>query len=113
MADGRYYHFEYGVFDRTLAGYRPSSEHIEECLPAQLKYVVYYYRVLTQQMPEYLPGFTRAFQVHELTDFTPEMSPCNPAAGRQPGAEWLILERERRPSLVLLALRAGMLASGR
>ncbi len=38
-ADGRLYHFDYGVFDRILAGFPPTERHLWEHLPEELRYV--------------------------------------------------------------------------
>lgn len=94
MADGRYNHFEYGVYDRVLAGFPPSAAHVRAGTPPELRFVVYYYRVMTQQMPHYLPEFTRSYQVENLDDFDPERTPAEQSPTRRPGTEWLILTRE-------------------
>ena len=33
VAEGRLYHFEYGVFDRILAGYPPTADHFRRYIP--------------------------------------------------------------------------------
>lgn len=98
MADRRYDHFEYGVSDRVLAGFAPTPAHVRAGLPPELRYVVYYYRVMTQQMPRYLPEFSGSYQVESLDDFDPERTPVDRTPGRRPGAEWLILARQPAPA---------------
>jgi hypothetical protein len=41
VVEGRLYHYEYGVFDRILAGYPPSSEHFLHDIPAHTRLVCY------------------------------------------------------------------------
>ncbi len=41
MAEGRAYHFEYGVFDRDLGGFRPDDAHLRAGLPEKLRMVAY------------------------------------------------------------------------
>lgn len=41
LADGRLYHFDWGIVDRRLAGFAPSREHLIDGLPEHLRVVVY------------------------------------------------------------------------
>ncbi len=40
LAEGRLYHFEYGVFDRFLAGYEPTREHVLAHVPPRMHLLV-------------------------------------------------------------------------
>jgi hypothetical protein len=67
MADGKAYHVGYSVFDRRMAGFKPSEQHIRSYLPAHLKYIA-------QTAPhaedsfimDYLPEFNRRVELAEL-----------------------------------------------
>lgn len=39
--DKKLYHFEYGVYDRVLAGFPPDEEHFAKHLPENLNYVIW------------------------------------------------------------------------
>ncbi|HEY1794217.1 MAG TPA: hypothetical protein VGG34_14975 [Opitutaceae bacterium] len=41
LADGKFYHMEYGILDRVYAGRRPGPEQLAEGLPPGLQYIVY------------------------------------------------------------------------
>jgi hypothetical protein len=60
LAEGRLYHFEYGMLDRFLAGYEPSPEHVRANLPPHLKQLAAHARVWTfnQYFPEYTEELT-------------------------------------------------------
>jgi len=60
MAEGRMYHFEYGVQDRIYAGLAPEPGHIAAGLPSELKAVVYP-RVdgSRAMLRRYLPQYSR------------------------------------------------------
>ena len=72
MAEGRAYHFEYGVFDRVLVGAAPTGEHFRAFLPSKLRRVVFRgdrEQVITLSR-QYLPEFTRKTEVPELPGWT-------------------------------------------
>ncbi len=59
LAEGKLYHFEYGVLDRQLAGFQPSNEHFRFFLPSRLRYVMYPEQPpLLQTVLSYFPGFS-------------------------------------------------------
>lgn len=39
LAEGRLYHFEYGLFDRVLGGYPPTPEHLRAHLPPEARWI--------------------------------------------------------------------------
>lgn len=55
MAEGRLYHFEYGLFDRELGRARVSDAHFLQYVPPHMKYVQRYPE--NSPMVEYLPQF--------------------------------------------------------
>jgi hypothetical protein len=61
MAEGRMYHFEYGVLDRIYAGHPPETTRMRHDLPAGAEVVIYpradYPRTMLR---EYLPEFSFA-----------------------------------------------------
>jgi len=67
LAEGRLYHFEYGMMDRLIGGYAPTPEHVRAELPPQLRWIAAHTRVWTfTNFPDYgvsttlpeLPGWT-------------------------------------------------------
>jgi hypothetical protein len=67
MADGKAYHVGYSVYDRRMAGFKPSEQHIRSYLPSHLKYIA-------QTDPhgedsaimDYLPEFKHRVELAEL-----------------------------------------------
>ncbi len=57
MAEKKLYHFCYGVFDRELAGYPLSPEHLRSGLPPQLKWVIFAGGADRTYSLKYLPEF--------------------------------------------------------
>jgi hypothetical protein len=41
VVEGRLYHFEYGVYDRILAGYSPSFDHFVHDIPPHSQLICY------------------------------------------------------------------------
>lgn len=65
-ADGKVYHFEYGVYDRVFADFRPTPEHFKKHLPENLKYIIWRNRRECFQIPQYLPEFSQRTIVKDL-----------------------------------------------
>ncbi len=90
LAEKRLYHFNGGVFDRTLAGFRPSDRHFRAHLPPQMQYVA-----LTPDMTEgdpfmmaFLPEFSRSIELQELPGwivFTTDAEQCRVKSARMLG----------------------------
>ena len=57
LADGKLYHFDYGVLDRDLAGFRPSAKHVHQGLPSRMRWVLYPSNSMTRFMLRLLPEF--------------------------------------------------------
>jgi len=71
LTDGKLYHFDYGLYDRRLAGEEISDEHFREHIPARLKYVLYPRWTSPQDSPResfrYLVGFRQTDQFSEMS----------------------------------------------
>ncbi len=69
--DGKLYHFEYGIFDRDLAGYPVPREQFLKYIPEAPSLVCYPPRTLVGDhiTLRYLDDFTRKVQVPELPDW--------------------------------------------
>lgn len=65
MAEGKLYHFSYGLVDRDLAGFPITLEHFQEHLPSQLKYIATPPEDFV--IKKYLPDFNRQVQIPELS----------------------------------------------
>jgi hypothetical protein len=74
LAEGRLYHFQYGVIDRMVAGFAPSREHFRAHIPANLRFVVYRKQDLRRAHHKwdkklrrtYLPEYSKEIQLGEL-----------------------------------------------
>ena len=65
MAEGKLYHFSYGMFDRELAGFPVTEGHFRQSIPARVRYI----GLATQDAPivsRYLPEFSREIRVPRL-----------------------------------------------
>ena len=71
VAEGRLYHFEYGVFDRILAGYPPTADHFRRYIPEHTRLVCYPpgTTVGDQVTLKYLEDFREKIQIDELPDW--------------------------------------------
>jgi hypothetical protein len=65
-ADGKLYHFEYGVFDRVFSDFHPSEEHFRKHLPANLKYIIHKASRECFQMTQRLPEFSQEVNIPSL-----------------------------------------------
>ena len=68
VVEGRLYHYEYGVFDRILAGYPPSVDHFLRDIPPRTRLVCYPPKTTVgdQVTLKYLPEFRERVHVDEL-----------------------------------------------
>ncbi|HZW31670.1 MAG TPA: hypothetical protein VFF52_13235, partial [Isosphaeraceae bacterium] len=82
VVEGRLYHYEYGVFDRILAGYPPSLDHFLRDIPPRTRLVCYPPRTTVgdQVTLRYLQEFREQIHVDELPDWEcyrrPEPTPA-------------------------------------
>lgn len=75
LAEGKLYHFHYGIYDRELAGYAPTAAHFAAHIPNDLQLVAFPPRFpsrdLTKSPPlRYLPEFRRSVEIAELPGWT-------------------------------------------
>ena len=67
MAEGKAYHFEYGIFDRELGGFKPTPAHMLSGLPEKLRMVAYPpNRAMEYTRHKFLPEYGRRVEVPEL-----------------------------------------------
>jgi hypothetical protein len=91
-AEGRLYHFEYGVFDRILAGYPLTSDHFCQHIPPDTHLVCYPPRTTVGDRVtlKYLDDFVEKVEVAELPGWECYRRPKRPGAlleSRALGAE--------------------------
>jgi hypothetical protein len=56
VAEGKAYHFDYGVYDRCLAGRRPPPDYLRAHLPSKMKMIAWFHfppRVIDELLPEF------------------------------------------------------------
>lgn len=86
MAEGRLYHFSYGLLDRELAGteFRVTPEHFRQDTPGDLRYVAYPTMTPIPGKPEpdyvaaFLPEFTERVELPGLPGWTVFQRPTAP-----------------------------------
>jgi hypothetical protein len=96
MAEGKLYHFEYGVFDRYLADLPPA--HLRKFIPRTARYLIFQRRNQSRDMAKHLPEFSRGYMVADLDEL-----PLSPEAVRShqsfpagaPLGGWYVFEKER------------------
>ena len=100
-AEGKVYHFEYGVFDRVFAGFPPTPEHFAKHLPKELKRVIWRGHRECFQIPRFLPSFKKRVNVPDLgapLDVPippPVKDPMEPPElNETSGSGWMVLTRE-------------------
>ena len=72
MADGKAYHFDYGVFDRELVGAKPTGDHFRAFLPSKLRWIVFrgvQDRMIAKTL-DYLPEFSHRITFPQLPGWT-------------------------------------------
>ena len=86
IAEGQQYHFEYGVFDRVLAGHPLSDEHFRSHIPPNTRLVCYPPRttVGSRMTLMYLREFREQIRVDELPGWACYRRP-EPASPREGG----------------------------
>ena len=99
-ADGKVYHFEYGVYDRVFSDFSPTQEHFDKHLPENLKYIIWRNRRECFQIPQFLPEFSKRTNVKSLADpldkpiVAPPPDPMEPPELNEPSATgWMIVTR--------------------
>jgi hypothetical protein len=67
FAEGKLYHFDYGVFDRNLGGARVSPEHVRAFLPAPRPVIASFIAHHDYLLHEYFPDYRERPALGELT----------------------------------------------
>ena len=103
LADKKLHHFEYGVYDRVLSGFRPQDAHFRQHLPPNLKYLIFRHDRECFQMRQLLPEFSRVTQVDRLDQPLDKprapkvVDPMKPPEENLPeGGGWLVYQRADR-----------------
>jgi hypothetical protein len=65
LAEKKLYHSTYAIFDREIAGYRPSFEHVRSVFPDTLRYIAYK-DIYVNILQSYFPEFTKVITVDGL-----------------------------------------------
>lgn len=89
LVENKLYHFEYGVFDRDLAGMPISREHFLRHIPQQTELVCYPQgaHVANEISMRYLKDFVKVKPLTELPDWTCYARPGSEFAPREPSPE--------------------------
>jgi hypothetical protein len=66
MAEGKLYHFSYGLFDRELAGFKVSDKHFRAEIPSNMQLVAFKGPKTMPYVMKYIPEFSRRIEVDEL-----------------------------------------------
>jgi hypothetical protein len=69
LAEGRYYHFEYGLFDRQIAGFPVREDHFRQAIPSRLRLVCVPRDFDCACALSHLKDFSRRVEVPELPGF--------------------------------------------
>ncbi len=69
MAEGQLYHFDYNVYDRQLAGFKPSDAHFRAHIPPEMQYVLFHENAHDQRVLAFLPEFGHEIELAELPDW--------------------------------------------
>lgn len=63
MAEGRLYHFEYGMFDRFLGGFEPTPNHVRAYVPPRMHWIAGHERMWCAR---YFPEYSRVVTLPDL-----------------------------------------------
>jgi uncharacterized membrane protein YuzA (DUF378 family) len=96
-ADGKLYHFEYGIYDRVFSDFHPTDEHFRKHLPANLKYIIHKASRECFQMTQKLPEFSKEVNIPSLDApldvpiVWPKRDPLEPPELNEPPvAGWIV-----------------------
>jgi hypothetical protein len=84
LAEGKLYHFEYGMMDRFLGGFDPTREHFNAHLPPRMHWVAARARIWT--FGHFFPDYTVETELPELPGWIVRSRPAAPAAGSEGSA---------------------------
>jgi hypothetical protein len=74
LAEGKLYHFEYGVFDRNLGGYNATPEHLRAHLPPKVRWIATSHKAKWTFL--LLPEFSQEVDAPELPGFVVRARPA-------------------------------------
>jgi hypothetical protein len=81
LTDGKLYHFDYGLFDRRLAGFEVSEDVFRAHLPSHMRYVMYPRWVAAADTPREsvrrLPEFSSIVRLRGFEDWDVYMRPAD------------------------------------
>ncbi|MBD1905398.1 hypothetical protein NDI37_14525 [Funiculus sociatus GB2-A5] len=66
MAEGKLYHFAFGLLDRERAGFKVNEEHFRRYIPAQIKLIAFPKTAQDKDTLKYVPEFSQQIIVDEL-----------------------------------------------
>jgi hypothetical protein len=69
LAEGRLHHFDYGLFDRELAGFPPSADHVRAGVPSSARFLCFPPTANMTYVRKYLPEYQRQVGIAELPGF--------------------------------------------
>jgi hypothetical protein len=69
LVDGQYYHFDYGLYDRELAGFPLSEEHVRQHVPPAMRRVCFPPDRNFEYVMKYLKEYSRRVEMDELPGF--------------------------------------------
>lgn len=69
LAEWRYYHFDYGLFDRDIAGFALADEHFRQCVPPDMRLVCFPENANFEYARKYLKEFSRRVERRDLPGF--------------------------------------------
>jgi hypothetical protein len=69
LVESRYYHFDYGLYDRELAGFPLSEEHVRHHIPPTARLLCFPPDPNFEYVRKYLPEFAHRVEVEELPGF--------------------------------------------
>ena len=88
LAEGRVYHFDYGVYAQELAGIPVDRRtQLEPYLPARMRLIAYKTTQRSRHMLRYFPEFSCRIALPELPGFDAFVRPSDPLAQAQPAAQ--------------------------
>ena len=69
LAEGKLYHFQFGISDRELIGFPVSREHFRAYIPSNIRLVAFSRNYQSQYIMKYLPEFSKRVTIEELPDW--------------------------------------------
>jgi hypothetical protein len=70
LATGRLVHFDYALYDRDIAGFPITPEHLRAYLPSKMSMIVFGPYSQDQYVMRYFPEYSKIISVPELPGWT-------------------------------------------